>query len=135
MSTFYGVDLQSWPGQGLPDIDPLGKLVTGTDLLAQALINRLFCAAGSYLQSPDFGIDLASYLNAATAGINTSALGSQIEDELRKDTRVLAAKATVTFIQTKLKVVINIDQVNGPNFSLNLNQVGQNFNVIFEGQV
>jgi hypothetical protein len=135
MSVFYGVDISNWSGSGLPDLDPTGKLVTGNKLLAQALLNRLFCQKGSYLQSPNFGYDLMQFQNAAQKDINPSAIAAAIKIELIKDERVSDISCQVTFSQQVLRVKIQVTpNATGP-FSLvmTLNQTvqPQNFEIIF----
>lgn len=132
---FYGVDISNWVGFGQLDLDPSGKLVTGNQLLAQNLLARLFNAKGSYLQSPNFGIDLAGYQNASDKDIRPGAIAAQIKLELSKDERVSNINVQVTYANQLLKITIIVTpQQTGP-FSLvmTLNQAATqpNFQVVF----
>jgi hypothetical protein len=136
MPANFGVDISMNISGSFPDLDPTGKLVVGNQLLQQALINRLFCDKGSYLQSPDFGINLAAYENAALSkDFSTSGLASIIEHELQKDVRVPTVDAKVTFSQASmtLNIVIQVTPVNSGDFTLTISQVsqGSNFQVYF----
>jgi len=70
-----------------------GHLVTGKDLLAQALYRRLITPRGTLATDPNYGLDVASYLGAM-GDVALAALPSLIEAELRKDDRVQTVVVT-----------------------------------------
>lgn len=135
MAVFYGVDISNWVGFGLLDLDPSGKLVTGNQLLAQNLLARLFNPKGSYLQSPNFGIDLSSYQNANDKDIRPGAIAAQIKLELRKDERVSSIDVQVTYSNNILKIRMSVTPNDTGPFSLimTLDQAATqpNFQVVF----
>jgi hypothetical protein len=135
MAIFYGVDISNWVGFGQLDLDPSGKLVTGNQLLAQNLLARLFNRKGSYLQSPNFGIDLAGYQNVSDKDIRPGAIAAQIKLELSKDERVSSINVQVTYANNVLKIIIIVTPNETGPFSLvmTLNQaaVSPNFEVVF----
>ena len=118
--TFYGVDISNWPGTGLPDLDKFGRQVTGKELLAQEIINHLFCAKGSYLQSPNFGIDLMSHVYRAEREISTGALALDITTELAQIERLDPDKTvcSVTFANDTIKIRLQVKPSDGPEFTL-----------------
>jgi len=134
MPAFFGYDISNWPGQGLPDLDPAGKLVTGTTLLAQAVLNRCFCDPGSYLQHPDFGVNVLSYLWADTSLITPAVIQQQITKQLLKDTRIDSVGVVVTLIEGSLTIKINVIPVEAGNFSLTLVQAASapNYDIYFK---
>lgn len=135
MTAFFGVDISNWSGSGLLDLDPSGKLVTGNQLLAQNLLARLFNRKGSYLQSPNFGIDLSGYQNVSDKDIRPGAIAAQIKLELSKDERVSETNVQVTYSNNILKIKIGVIPYETGPFSLiiTLNQAATspNFQVVF----
>jgi hypothetical protein len=133
MASQYGYDMSNFnPGNEFPDLDVSGALVTGNQLLAQALINRLFCDPGSYLQSPSFGLNIMRYLNATTRDFSTSTMENQITKECKKDPRVDKISCTVTFNQGNLEIDLNVIPVDGQNFSLSLIEASNQFQIYFQ---
>ena len=137
MAASFGVDMSMDISGSFPDINPVGKLIAGDQLLQQALVNRLFNDKGSYLQSLDFGINLASYQNARLgADFTEGGLAAAIENELRKDIRVSEVDAKVTFntASSTLTITIQVTPVGSGIFTISIGQVsqGSNFTIHFQ---
>ena len=126
MALFVGYDLSNWPGQGLPDLDPTGALVTGNRLIAGLILNRLFCDPGSYLQLPDFGINLLSFLYGRTTGFTSAAISQMISKELRK-IELLDTVDVAVLIGADGSITINIavTPVASGNFAMTISAAAQ----------
>lgn len=137
MAANFGVDMNMTISGGFPDLDPTGALTSGDKLLQRALIARLFNDKGSYLQNPNFGINLASYQNARLgADFTEGGLSAAIEHELQQDKRVSSVDAKVTFDQASqtLNIMIQVTSVNSGSFAMTVAQVsqGSNFTIAFK---
>ncbi len=109
----YGVDLW-WNG----DIDPYGREVGGTLVLAQACARRLSTPRGQLLGDPNYGYDLSQWLNAdiQLGQPQIAQIQSNINAELLKDERVLDVQGTTVFVasQEQLVVTVGIVGAAGP---------------------
>ena len=94
-------------------------------MLQIAVLNRLFCDPGSYLQSRNFGINILSWLYATSDIITTDEMQQQISKELRKDIRIDTVNAVCTYDgQSLLQIRIDVYPVDTTmNFALSLAQV------------
>lgn len=110
--TDYGVDISAPDG----DLDPYFRLVSGTELLQQALYRAVTTPSGSLFWAPDRGIDLASYLEDGLSTAEASRLGGLVAAQFERDERVLSASVEVTLsIETQsLRVSCEIDTADGP---------------------
>ncbi len=115
MTVDYGTDLD-WAD----DLDPTGRVVSGTLLLGQAAYRRLRTRRGSCLDCPDDGIDIQEYLSLAMTPAALSAIPGEVSAELRKDERFVAADVVVTKITEGLHFAIEITPSEGPTFDLTL---------------
>lgn len=110
----FGVDLD-WAD----DLNPTGRLVSGIELLGQALFHRLRTPRGACLDAPDDGLDLSEYLSRGMTPAELAAVPGEIRSEILKDERFL--DADVTFTQTTpdtFRVRILVTPSAGPEFEL-----------------
>jgi hypothetical protein len=101
----YGIDLvcQSALDPYLAETDP-----TTIESLSQDCFHRITTKRGSIVDAPDFGIDIRSILSTGQTPQALQALQGQIESELLKDDRVVAAVAVVTGAGTSYLIKIAI---------------------------
>src|SRR5258708_5265369 len=90
----FGVDID-WGD----DLNPTGRLVRGTELLAQAVHHRLRTPRGACLDAPDDGLDLAEYLSNGMTPAQLAAIPGEIRSELLKDERFQDADVTMAQIE------------------------------------
>jgi len=98
------------------DISETGDMVSGFDLLAQAVLIRL-STGRTVIDAPEDGIDLTDYLSRGMTAAQLASLKSTIESEILKDERFLAARATVTTIGAtaeEIHVSLELDTDAGP---------------------
>ncbi len=106
-----GVDISCYP-----DLDPLGRLVSGKTALAQGLARRLTTPRGGLFYDTNYGTDLRLYLNEGMTKESQSRIKAAIESECLKDERVSSCTADVVFsLQAQtLKLSISVDTKDGP---------------------
>jgi hypothetical protein len=112
----YGIDVQCWPGSGLPDLDPNFTLITGNRLLMEICLRRLFTERGSDPNDPHYGYNLLSFLNSRTDNTQLPAISAQVVAEVQKDERISGALCEITNIQGVFRVRLNIQPAEGPSF-------------------
>jgi hypothetical protein len=86
------------------DIDPTFTLVSGSQMLAEAIARRIFTRRGTLLGSPGYGRDLRALVNGDD--VDPAALASRVESEARADERVQTARATVTLTESTCIVAL-----------------------------
>lgn len=96
------------------DADPSMRIATGRQLLVQSLLCRQTTPTGSVIDCPNDCLDLIDFLSDGLTPSDIMALGGQIQNELLKDQRVIAATVTGTFAQSKLTLVESIQSGYGP---------------------
>lgn len=108
-SVNYGHDLFC-----VNDLDPGMLEVDGRVCLAQALARRLITPRGGLLDDPNYGYDLTGFLNDDVTHATLASMQGQINAEMLKDERVIAASSTVVFVSGQLIVTISITDGVGP---------------------
>jgi len=78
------------------DLDPLGRLVAGEDVLLQSLYRRLTTARGTLITDDDYGLDVRSFLGQAFTASALKTIEGRIRFEAEKDERVEKADVEVT---------------------------------------
>lgn len=75
--------------------------VSGSDTrsLAEALIRRIGTPRGTVLDSPDYGIDLRSYLHRPSTHEELIGLAGDIQNEWSKDDRVSSAEVEISVLE------------------------------------
>lgn len=109
MATDFGTDLSC-----LTDLSPTMSTVSGRRALGEAIARRLQTPRGRLLKHPNYGFDLASYLNDDLSQADIAAIGAGVEAECSKDERVIAASVVSTFAGGSLTIVITITDGTGP---------------------
>lgn len=97
------------------DLTPTMTMVSGMQLLLEAVQRRLSTPRGTLIDAPDYGFDLAEVLSDAMTEAEIRAIPRRIELELEKDDRIDSARARV-ILQTSdtLQVAIDVFTSFGP---------------------
>ena len=103
------------------DLDTTLGVSTGRLVVVEAIGRRLQTPRGRLMGDPDYGFDLAGYLNDDVTPSVIAWIQSQIEAEALKDERVTMADATVTLatsdiLTVKLALVLS----DGDSFDLTI---------------
>ena len=114
MTTNYGYDLSC-----VSDLTPLMAEVSGRRLLSEALVRRLQTPRGALIDDPNYGYDLVGEVNDDLGPSDVGRIQANVQAEMLKDERVIAAAATATFLNGTLTVNIAITDGVGP-FTLTL---------------
>lgn len=93
------------------DLDPQLSTVSGPMVVVEAVVRRLQTPRGGLWYDPAYGTDLRQYLNGVVPRFRVA---SDVEEEARKDERVQAARATVTFSGETMTVVLTLELADGP---------------------
>lgn len=104
--TDYGSDFSC-----VSDLDPKLSVVSGPLVVAQAIVRRLQTPRGGLWYDLSYGTNVRQWLNGSTSKVRVA---SAIEAEARKDERVSAARATVTFSQSSMDIRLLITLAEGP---------------------
>jgi|SRR5215469_119880 len=96
------------------DIDPLGRLITGFQVLTEALLRRLSTPRGRLLDDPDYGYDLTDEINDDLTTADIAAIAGRIDAELVKDPRVVSSTTSATFINGILNTTSALVTSVGP---------------------
>ena len=103
-----------------PDLD--FHLVSGRRALAEALARRLQTPRGSLFYAPDYGLDLREMLNMRVTQGDLFAWKAAVEQEIRRDERVLSVNADLTFdMETeafKAELLVETDEEGTIGFGL-----------------
>ena len=135
----WGTDLWLGPNaNGVLDLDPSGRTVTGLPVLIQSVIMRQSTPTGSLVGAPDECFDLRGFLSAGMTATDIQALQGFIQSQLLRDDRILACSvsASYTFATSTLTVVERIQSSLGPfTLTLSVSQVSSsiNVNVLYAG--
>lgn len=113
-----------WTGpnaQGIIDMDPMLRRVTGRDVLSQSLVRRQTTPRGTVVDSPNDCFDVRSWVSDGMTQAQLQQLSNVIRTELLRDQRVQDCQVQVSYNTgtSALTVVENIQSGYGP-FSLTL---------------
>lgn len=117
MATDYGADFSCGS-----DLDPLLRLVTGEELMAQVALHRVFSRSGSLLSNPvDNTIDLRDQIATGIAQRDLARINGQASSALMGDQRIFTATVSSTFVPLTNTLTLSIqgDGAFGP-FNLTL---------------
>jgi phage baseplate assembly protein W len=99
----------------------VGTMVSGNRIVAEACYRRLITPRGTLIDDPNYGTDLTSLIDSelavATQSQQTSTLArmfAMVDQEMRKDERVLSSATTGAFVSSVLTVAIAIRTATGP---------------------
>lgn len=103
------------------DLDTTLGVSTGRLVVVEAIGRRLQTPRGRLMGDPDYGFDLAGYLNDDVTPSVIAWIQSQIEAEALKDERVVMADATVTLATSDvLTVTLALVLSDGDSFDLTI---------------
>jgi hypothetical protein len=117
MATDYGADFSCGS-----DLDPLLRLVTGEELMAQVCLHRVFCRQGSLLSNPvDNTIDLRDQIATGIEQKDLAQINGKARSALMGDQRIFTATVSSTFVARTNTLTLSIqgDGAFGP-FNLTL---------------
>lgn len=112
MATDYGTDFSC-----TTDIDPLLRLVTGEELMAQVCLHRLYCRQGRLLPNPVANtIDLRDLIATGITARDLPRIEGMCRSALVGDERVYNATVSATFVTLTNTLTLNIkgDGAYGP---------------------
>lgn len=116
MADVIGTDLD-----GIEDLSPAMREVSGREALAQAIARRLRTPRGGLFYDERYGFDLRQFINEVAPSTGYIAAGVQAQAE--QDERVLRARAQVYQLgemQERLRVDLTITDRRGIDFRLSL---------------
>jgi hypothetical protein len=125
MSVDYGQDLNFLD----LDMDETGSMVSGVQMLIQAILIRLSTPRGSVIDAPDDGICLSDYLSRGLTPADVAMLAGTISQEILKDERFTRADAKIDSSNLvsadELSISLDVDSGLGPfQFTLLVNKAG-----------
>ena len=112
-----GTDISTYP-----DLDPLFAPISGSRVLAEALLRRFQTPRGGLFYDPDYGTDLRAWLNdsfdANAEGM--ARLAAAVEAEANKDERVGRATASVSLdlSTNRMTITLRVEPREGVAFRL-----------------
>lgn len=107
-TTNYGSDMSL-----LMDLDPMGTVVTGRLLLAQALIRRWTTPRGRLLDDPNYGYAVTDELNDDLGPADINEIAANMDAEAIKDERVISSSTTVQFNAVDGNLITNTIVTDG----------------------
>lgn len=101
------------------DLDPMMRVVSGTEMMAQVCVRRLICRKGSLLSDPLYGIDVRDFLGSRIDATFLARVQSLVVGELTRDERIFSAKTVATYTTSTGTLSLKIEAfgATGP-FSL-----------------
>jgi len=99
----YGTDLSC-----TNDIDPMMHVVSGSDMMAQVCVRRLFCRKGMLLSDPLYGIDVRDFLNTKITSTDLTRIQALCRAELMRDERIFSAKVEASYSQDTKTLALSI---------------------------
>jgi len=103
MTTEYGTDIAC-----LNDLDPLFRVISGPQVLSEAIARRFITPRGALLSDLNYGLDLRIFLSESLTSQKLFAIASSVEAEITKDERITSASATVTYNASTRELLIEI---------------------------
>ncbi len=111
MATDYGTDVSTYP-----DLDPTFTVISGQQVVAQAIARRLETPRTSLADDPNCGFDLRQQINAKWTRARLYEVKTGIEREALKDERVFSAACALSFTPATraLTATIELETMYGP---------------------
>lgn len=106
--TDYGTDVAA-----REDLDPSFALLSGRQVLIDALRWRYSTPRGGLFYDDDYGLDLRAYVNESFTEADGFALRQDIVAEALKDPRVESASAVVVFDRQARSLTVTITVTDG----------------------
>jgi len=118
----YGYDFSA-----KTDLDPMLRLVTGEELMAEICVRRLFARPGSCLSNPvDNTLDARDFLSTGITQRDLPRIAGQCVAALEGDQRIFSATVIASFNPNLMTLTLNITGTGaqGPfNLTLAVSQV------------
>ena len=96
------------------DLAPVGILITGVQVLSDALTRRLLTPRGRLLDDPDYGLGILQWLGMDLSASDAAQVASNVDLEFVKDPRVLASLSSGSFLNGVLTVTSTVTCAAGP---------------------
>jgi len=103
--------------EGLLDLDPAMRLVSGRAMLAQAIGRRITTRPGALAwigESASYGLDVRDQVGSDTDSRTAFALAAAVQAEVLLDERVRACEVTATVVSGVLSLVLRLADADGP---------------------
>lgn len=103
--------------EGLLDLDPAMRLVSGRAMLAQAIGRRITTRPGALAwigESSSYGLDVRDQVGSDTDARTAFALAASVQAEVLLDERVRACDVTPTLAGGSLALVLRLADADGP---------------------
>ena len=103
--------------EGLLDLDPAMRLVSGRAMLAQAIGRRITTRPGALAwigESASYGLDVRDQVGSDTDARTAFALAAAVQAEVLLDERVRACEVTATVVSGVLSLVLRLADADGP---------------------
>lgn len=117
-TTTLGTDISTpLSDEGLLDLDPGLRLVSGRAMLAQAIGRRITTRPGSLAwigESASYGLDVRDQVGSDTDARTAFALAASVQAEVLLDERVRACEVTATVVSGVLSLVLRLADADGP---------------------
>lgn len=103
------------------DLDPMMRVVSGSEMMAQVCVRRLICRKGSLLSDPLYGIDVRDFLGSRINSSDVARIQSLCIGELLRDERIFTAEVLASYATLTKTLTLQIKGTGAPGpFSLTL---------------
>jgi phage baseplate assembly protein W len=82
------------------DLEATGQLITGYQVLSEALARRITTPRGRLLDDPNYGYDITGEVDDDVSAADVAEIAANMDAELEKDERVISSVTTATFVAT-----------------------------------
>ncbi len=117
MATDYGSDV-SCLVDGVLDLDPYFRVITGTECVLEAVARRLTTSEGGLIDDAEYGAGLTSLVNAAVDNAALLDARSNCEAQCLLDERINDATVAFSVEDGTLTASADVVLVDGETFSL-----------------
>jgi hypothetical protein len=105
----FGTDISTFP-----DLDPRFRLISGPQVVVEALARRLTTSRGSLISDPAYGWDVRQLLNAERDRRSDARAIASMKAQVEADERVLSARVTMTPAGDALSITVRFTTQAGP---------------------
>jgi hypothetical protein len=118
----YGTDVWIGPNaQGILDLDPSLREVSGIDVLIQSVVMRQTTPTGSAIDAPDDCFDLRGFISKGLSVARLGQIKGMITAQLLRDPRILSVAVAVSFsFQTSIMTIVETIRSSIGPFTLTL---------------
>lgn len=125
----YGSDVSTFVlnDEGVADLDPYFRVITGFRVVAEAVARRWTSPKGSLWWDPDAGQDVRDRLNAKLDPSQVDELAASLAAEAEKDERVQRCSVLVTYEQAakrlRIRAAITLSDAESFQFVMSIDAV------------